>query len=358
MRPSGNRIPLPASGPNIPVWRITEIIRFPSSAWNGRCHDRWRPADTSWRVRTFVVMSLFDQLAALSTEGIHPTTREIDLASSREIVEMINREDATVAAAVALELDHVAAAVDHVAAAFRRGGRLIYVGAGTSGRLGIVDASECPPTYGVSPDMVQGIIAGGPGAVFRSVEGAEDSEEEGAEALRAIDLQPSDVVCGIAASGRTPFVVGAVRAAHEAGCRTVFVSTNDRSTVGQFVPFVDVLICPHVGPEVVAGSTRMKSGTAQKMVLNMITTAAMIRIGKTYGNVMVDLQLTNRKLQERARRIVMTIAGVTYEEAESLIREADGHVKTALIMGLLHCSKDEARERLERADGFVRRSLE
>lgn len=301
-------------------------------------------------------MTLFEQLAALSTEAVNPRTTGIDLLSAREIVRLINAEDRLVADAVAAELDYVAAAVDVVSGAFLADGRLIYVGAGTSGRLGVVDASEMPPTFGTHHDMVQGVIAGGREAMFRSQEGAEDREEDGSESISAM-LKPNDVVCGIAASGRTPFVIGAMRYAHDAGHKTMFVSTNHRDSVAAYAPFVDVLICADVGPEAITGSTRMKSGTAQKMILNMITTAAMVRIGKTYGNVMVDLQLTNEKLRERAKRIVMTASGVEYDVAEQLLRDANGRVKTAIVMAALHCAFDEASARLIAADGFVRKAL-
>ncbi len=302
-------------------------------------------------------MTLFDQLAALRTEEINPSTTEIDLAPTRNLVELLHNEDLMVAAAVGLTLDAVARAVDMAAAAFRRGGRLIYVGAGTSGRLGILDASEMPPTYGTHPDMVQGVIAGGRDAVFRSVEGAEDSPEAGGEALSALGLTPADVVCGITASGRTPFVVGALAAARAMGCGTILVSTNPQATVERLCPNVDVYICPVVGAEPVAGSTRMKSGTAQKMVLNMITTGAMVRIGKTYGNVMVDLHLANEKLRERAKRIVMTFGGVDYDRASALLEESGGHVKTAIVMAARGCPLPEARSRLADAGGFVRSAI-
>lgn len=302
-------------------------------------------------------MTLFEHLATLQTEAINPRTIEIDLASTREVVGMLHAEDRTVADAVELVLDHVATAVDLVASALLEGGRLIYIGAGTSGRLGIVDASEMPPTYGTQPDMVQGLIAGGPNAVFRSVEGAEDSPEAGISALTSLSplpLNSKDVVCGISASGRTPFVLGGLAYANSLGCKTIFVATNPAEAVRQNCPHADVLICPVVGPEPITGSTRMKSGTAQKMVLNMITSAAMVRIGKTYGNVMVDLQLTNEKLQERAKKIVMTLGGVDYEGASQLLIAAKGHVKTALVMAAHSCSRENAEERLHAANGFVR----
>jgi N-acetylmuramic acid 6-phosphate etherase len=287
-------------------------------------------------------MTLFEQLAALTTEAINPGTSQIDVAGTREVVQMLNDQDKSVALAVEGELDHIAQAVDLIVDRLIRGGRLIYVGAGTSGRLGIVDASEMPPTYGTDPDMVV----------------AEDSRDEGRQALIDLSASELDVVCGISASGRTPFVLGALEYAHTISSGTVFVSTNARSTVQQYAPKAQVLICPLVGPEPITGSTRMKSGTAQKMVLNMLTTASMVKLGKTYGNVMVDLQLTNEKLQERAKRIITTIAHVSYERAEQLLSAANGHVKTALVMASHSCSREEALERLKRANGIVRIAME
>jgi N-acetylmuramic acid 6-phosphate etherase len=303
-------------------------------------------------------MTLFEQLAALTTEAINPETSQIDVASTRAVVQMLNDQDKIVASAVEKELDCIAQAVDLIVDRLIRGGRLIYVGAGTSGRLGIVDASEMPPTYGTDPTTIIGIIAGGQGAVFRSVEGAEDSPIEGRQALIDVSVSENDVVCGISASGRTPFVLGALEYAHSIGSGTVFISTNARSTVQQYAPDTQVLICPVVGPEPITGSTRMKSGTAQKMVLNMLTTASMVKLGKTYGNVMVDLQLTNQKLQERAKRIITTIAGVSYERSEQLLTAAGGHVKLALVMAAHECSREQAVERLERAKGIVRIAME
>ncbi len=298
--------------------------------------------------------SLFSELQALATEQRNPRSMRIDTASIREILEIINTEDHRVPIAVREELPYVEQAVGIVVEAFRLGGRLFYVGAGTSGRLGILDASECPPTFGSPPEMVQGVIAGGPAAVFRSQEGAEDVEDDGALALREAGVAPPDVVCGIAASRRTPYVVGAVRYAREIGCKTLYVTCNPRS---EFNLDVDVAICPVVGPEVVMGSTRMKSGTAQKLVLNMITTASMIRLGKVYQNMMVDLQMTSRKLVERSKRTVMTVTGLAYDEATAVLRQAGGHVKTALVMALAGVDAGEARRRLERAGGFVRPAL-
>ena len=303
-------------------------------------------------------MTLFEQLAALATESVNLKTAQIDVASTREIVGLLNEQDATVASAVAAELDYIAQAVDMIADRLASGGRLIYVGAGTSGRLGVVDASEMPPTYGTDPELVQGVIAGGQGAMFRSVEGAEDSREAGKQALMDLSMQPGDVVCGISASGRTPFVLGSLEYARERGCGTIFLSTNSREIVKTYAPSVGVLICPEVGPEPITGSTRMKSGTAQKMVLNMLTTATMVKLGKTYGNVMVDLQLTNQKLHERAKRIIMTITGLDYDHAAQILQDAGGHVKSALVMHAHGCSREEALKRLERANGIVRTAME
>lgn len=298
--------------------------------------------------------SLFSELQTLATEQRNPRSMQIDTASIREILEIINTEDHKVPIAVREELPFIAEAVAMVVEAFRQGGRLIYVGAGTSGRLGILDASECPPTFGTPPEQVHGLIAGGPKAVFRSQEGAEDIAENGAKALQEVSLTPPDVVCGIAASRRTPYVVGAIGYAREIGCKTLFVTCNPRA---EFNLDVDVAICPFVGPEVIMGSTRMKSGTAQKLVLNMITTASMIRLGKVYENMMVDLQMTSKKLVERSKRTVMMVTGLDYEAAERVLAQADGHVKTALVMALADVSADEAQHRLAQANGFVRSAI-
>ena len=297
---------------------------------------------------------LFLQLKKLATEQRNPHSMHIDTASVREILEIINTEDHRVPIAVRREIPYIADAVALVVAAFRAGGRLIYVGAGTSGRLGILDASECPPTFGVPPEMVQGLIAGGPKAVFRSQEGAEDREEDGATDLDSLGVAPPDIVCGIAASRRTPYVVGAVKHARQIGCKTLFITCTPRAN---FTLDVDVAVCPVVGPEVIMGSTRMKSGTAQKLVLNMITTASMVRLGKVYENMMVDLQMTSRKLVERSKRTVMTVTGVDYAEASRVLEAVGGHVKTALVMILGDVSAEEAGERLRRANGFVRPAI-
>lgn len=293
-------------------------------------------------------------LAKLLTEQRNPATRDLDTLSVEGILRLINAQDKLVPVAVEREIPYIARAVDLVVAAFKSGGRLIYVGAGTSGRLGIVDASECPPTFGVDTGLVVGVIAGGHEAVFKSQEGAEDKEAKAAEDLRALQLTNRDVVCGIAASRRTPYVVAAVRYARSIGAKTLYVTTNPRS---EFDIDVDVAICPEVGPEVLMGSTRMKSGTAQKLTLNMITTTAMVKMGKVYENMMVDLQLTNRKLVERSRRIVMMATGTDYATAERVLKEAGGHVKTAIVMVLAGVDAPAAKERLKAAEGFVRNAL-
>jgi N-acetylmuramic acid 6-phosphate etherase len=306
---------------------------------------------------------LFDQLKHLTTEQRNPASMDIDARSTLEIVRIINSEDRRVALAVEEQIPSIAEAVDIVVHAFRNGGRLLYFGAGTSGRLGVLDAAECPPTYGSSPEMVRGFIAGGEKAMFRAQEGAEDLEENGARDVDAAEVSSNDVVCGIAASLRTPYVVGAVKRAKQLGAKTLYVTTNPRSrfqepAYSELGKAIDVAICPEVGPEVVMGSTRMKSGTAQKLVLNMITTAAMVRLGKVYENMMIDLQMTNLKLRERAKRVVMTITGVSYEEAADFLDKANYHVKTALVMIKANVSREEAAVRLERADGFVRAAIE
>lgn len=298
--------------------------------------------------------ALFNKLEKLATEGRNPETTEIDLASAFEIARLINEEDKKVAEKVKEKLDVIAEVIEVVSDAFQLGGRLLYFGAGTSGRLGVLDAAECPPTFGTLPEQVQGFIAGGKEAMFVAQEGAEDSEDHGREVLGNAEVAPPDIVCGLAASGRTPFVHGALKRASEVGCKTVLVTTVPAS---QIDVSVDYLIDVEVGAEVIMGSTRMKSGTAQKMVLNMITTGAMIRQGKTYENVMVDLMLTNKKLAERAKRILMIFSEVDYQQAEKLLNEAGGHVKTALLMALGSLSVDEAKALLKANNGFVRKAL-
>ena len=298
--------------------------------------------------------TLFQEIKSLATEQRNPASMNFDSSSIRDILEVINTEDHKVPIAVRTEIPYITQAVEIVVEAFKDGGRLFYAGAGTSGRLGIVDASECPPTYGTPPEMVQGLIAGGPNAVFKSKEGAEDLEQNGVDALVEAGVTKKDVVCGIAASRRTPYVVGAVKYARQIGCKTLFITCNPRST---FTLDVDVAMCPVVGPEVIMGSTRMKSGTAQKLVLNMITTTAMVKMGKVYENMMVDLQMTNKKLVERSIRTVMLITDLDYTQASALLTEANGHVKTALVMHFASVSKKDALQRLEKAHGFVKEAI-
>lgn len=300
--------------------------------------------------------TLFTELSKLTTEQRNPHSMDIDARSTEEILKIINEEDKTVPFAVEKELPYIAQAVDLIVKALKSGGRLLYFGAGTSGRLGVVDASECPPTFGTPYGMIEGYIAGGKEAMFRAQEGAEDYEENGAKDVLKANVTSKDIVCGIAASRRTPYVIGAVKKAKEVGAATLYITCNPRENFN--IQEVDIAICPYVGPEVVMGSTRMKSGTAQKLVLNMLTTTAMIRMGKVYENMMIDLQMTNKKLVERSKRIVMTIAGVNYEEASSFLQQAGGHVKTALVMIKANVSADEAKQRLSRADGFVRKAIE
>jgi len=300
--------------------------------------------------------SLFEEISKLTTEQSNPHSMKIDLSPTSEILKIINQEDKLVPFAVEKELPYIEQAVEIIVEAFKHGGRLLYFGAGTSGRLGVVDASECPPTFGTPYGMIEGFIAGGKAAMFRAQEGAEDKEENGAKEVVAAKVNSKDVVCGIAASRRTPYVVGAVKKAKQLGAKTLYITTNPRQDFD--IAEVDVAICPYVGPEVVMGSTRMKSGTAQKLVLNMLTTASMIRLGKVYGNMMIDLQMTNKKLVERSIKIVMTITGLSYDEAAVALENAKGHVKTALVMILAKVDYKEAKLRLKKADGFVRRAIE
>jgi len=299
---------------------------------------------------------LFSEISALSTEQRNPKSMNIDSFSTADILKLINEEDKTVPDAVEKELPYIEQAVELIVKSLKEGGRLLYFGSGTSGRMGVIDAAECPPTFGTPFEMIQGFIAGGKEAMFRAQEGAEDLEENGIRDVLKIKVSKKDVVCGIAASKRTPYVLGSVKKAKEIGATTLFITSNPRDKFD--IKEVDVAICPYVGPEVIMGSTRMKSGTAQKLVLNMLTTASMIRMGKVYENMMIDLQMTNKKLRERSKRIVMTITGVSYEEAEKYLKQSDGHVKTALVMIIAKLSFEEARRRLDKVDGFVRRAIE
>ncbi len=294
-----------------------------------------------------------DQMS--TTEARNPATERLDELSAAELVAVMNAEDHRVADAVAVALPQVAAAVDLTTERLARGGRLIYIGAGTSGRLGVLDAVECPPTFSTSPDQVVGVLAGGLKAMFKAVEGAEDSAELGVGDLVELGVGPDDVVVGIAASGRTPYVIGALDHARSVGAGTVSVACNPGAAVSAHA---DVAIEVDNGPEVLTGSTRLKSGTSQKLVLNMISTATMIRLGKVYGNLMVDVAPTNEKLRERAVRIVCSATDATPDAARAALADADGHAKTAIVMILCGISADEARARLSTARGFVRTAVE
>jgi N-acetylmuramic acid 6-phosphate etherase len=305
---------------------------------------------------------LFKQLGKLTTERRNPASARIDRLPVEKVLKIINGQDARVAAAVKKEIPSIGRAVGMIAAALGSGGRLFYVGAGTSGRLGVLDAAECPPTFGTDPSKIRAIVAGGKKAVFRSQEGAEDRAGDAKAAIRKARAGTGDVVCGIAASLRTPFVAGALEEAKRRGAGTILVTTNPRSLLADrsfalIRKNVDVLISPDVGPEVVMGSTRMKSGTAQKMVLNMLTTASMVTLGKVYGNMMVDLRLNSRKLEERARRVLMISTGVGYREASRRLDAAGGHVKTAIVMIRTGDDAAGAKRRLRAAGGFVHKAI-
>ena len=288
------------------------------------------------------------------TEKRNPNTINIDLLSSREIVELINKEDYKIADAVNKELDNIARAVDLIVESFLNNGSLIYFGAGTSGRLGILDASECPPTFNADLDMVRGYIAGGDKAIKKAVEGAEDSFEGGVNDLINSGAKAKDVVIGISASGNAPYIQGILKKAKESGISTIGLACNKQAKIKEFS---DVFIAPEVGEVVITGSTRMKAGTAQKMVLNMLTTASMIRIGKTYENFMIDVQPTNKKLRDRAARIVSEIADVDYDLAKKVLIVANYQVKTAIIMLKASVSSEEAEALLQQHNGRLRETL-
>ncbi|HDQ00678.1 MAG TPA: N-acetylmuramic acid 6-phosphate etherase [bacterium] len=299
--------------------------------------------------------NLYERLKTLITEKQNPETLKIDTMDVEKTLRVINNQDKTVPLAVEKEIPYITKAVHIVVEAFKNGGRLIYIGAGTSGRLGVLDASEIPPTFGADPEMVQGIIAGGYKALTRAQEGAEDIKEDGGKDLMSLNFTAKDVACGISASRITPYVVGAIEKAKQVGAKTLYITCTHRE---QLELDVDVAICPVVGPEVIMGSTRMKSGTAQKLVLNMITTTAMIQLGKVYTNMMVDLKMTSKKLEERSKRTVITVTGVDYHTAEKVLKQANGHVKTAIVMILSGVDQVEAKRRLELANGFVRGAIE
>ena len=293
-------------------------------------------------------------LRGMMTESRNPESMNLDEMTALEIVTVMNSEDMKVPQAIKSQLPMIAQAVDCCVSGIKEGGRIIYIGAGTSGRLGIVDASECPPTFGVSHDLVVGLMAGGMKAMSHAVEGAEDSRELCVEDLRKLDLRKSDTVVGLAASGRTPYVLGGLEYANSIGCRTVSIACNTDSAIGKEAK---VKIEVPVGPEVLTGSTRLKAGTAQKLVLNMITTATMVRLGKCYQNLMVDMVQSNAKLKIRAQNMVMDATGVDLDEAIDILEKAQGSVKTAIVMILASCSCEEALNRLSASEGHVRQAV-
>lgn len=294
-------------------------------------------------------------VTTLETEKVNPATTEIDRMSPLEIAQVMNAEDAKVAQAIALELPQIARAIEEIAVRLRRGGRLIYAGAGTSGRLGVLDAAECPPTFNVAPDLVIGLLAGGPIAQSQAQEDQEDSVEAGEADVARLNLSIEDTVVGVAASGRTPYALGALAYARGRGALTIGIACN------RGIPLedaVDIMIAPVVGPEVITGSTRLKAGTAQKMVLNMLSTGSMILLGKTYGNLMVDVQATNLKLHLRALKAVQSVTGLDKETSEDLLRRSGGEVKTAIVLGKTSLTPEQARAQLAAHNGILRATLD
>ena len=296
-----------------------------------------------------------ENLAGLATEMVNPETQNIDRCSTLEMVELVNRQDALVAGAVAAQKAEIAQAVDLISGCLARGGRLIYLGAGTSGRLGVLDASECLPTFGVDPEMVQGHIAGGDIALRHPVEGCEDDEEAGIRLVDQLEVGPDDAVVGITASGRTPYVLAGLRRARERGGVPIGLCTNPHSRLEEVC---QVTIAPLVGPEAISGSTRMKSGTAQKMVLNMLSTCAMVKLGKVYGNLMVDLRASNHKLVDRAQRLIIHATGVDRDQAKALLEEAGGHVKLAILLEKSGLEAAKAKALLDRHGGHLAQAIE
>jgi N-acetylmuramic acid 6-phosphate etherase len=299
-------------------------------------------------------MQTHSKWESLPTEAINPASLAIDKAPVADIVEMVLQEDRKVIAAVQKERERIAHGVEIITQSLRKGGRIIFIGAGTSGRLGVVEASEMPPTFGISPKTVQAIMAGGQDAVFRAKEGVEDNYEEGARSISRLRLSPRDVVIGVSASGMTPFVRGGLTRARKAGAKIIFITCWPGSELQNFV---DLQIAPAVGPELIAGSTRLKAGTATKMVLNMLTTISMIKVGKTYGNLMVDVQTGSEKLKDRARRILGIVTGLEYDAADALLRQAKWNVKAAIVMQKASLTLPQALKRLKKADDLVRDAI-
>ena len=298
--------------------------------------------------------AIFRELGRLVTEQRNPRSKNLDKLSTSQILRLMNREDRRVPVAVGREIPRIARAVEIIVERLSRGGRLIYVGAGTSGRLGVLDATECPPTFGTPRTLVQGVIAGGRRALVRSIEGSEDDAGAAKAALRKRRVSEKDVVVGIMASRRTPYALGALEYARNIGAATIAVTANPKGSV----PLrCDVVIAPRVGPEVLTGSTRLKAGTAQKLVLNMLTTGAMVRLGKTYENLMVDLRTASRKLEERTKRVFMTITGASYDETGTWLKRAGGSLKVAIVMRRAGVTRAEAVRRLKEAQGWVREAI-
>jgi N-acetylmuramic acid 6-phosphate etherase len=295
---------------------------------------------------------ILEQLKTLSTETINQSSINIDILPTIEKLKIINEEDHKVAEAISHELPIIAKAVDIITNAMKHGGRLIYMGAGTSGRLGILDAVECPPTYGVDYNTVVGLIAGGKEAFIKAQEGVEDQESAGFADLKEINLTENDVVCGIAASGRTPYVIGGLKYANSIGCNTISIACNKNSVISNYA---DIKIEISPGPEVITGSTRMKAGTAQKLILNMLSTTAMINLGKVYKNLMVDVKTSNEKLQARAKKIIMEATEVDFTTATEYLELAHNHVKSAIVMIINNCSYEEAQKKLNKAHGVIRK---
>ena len=294
------------------------------------------------------------KLEELATEKINPATRHIDTMTTLEMVSVINQEDVKVATAVGKELPAIAKAIDIITERLKRGGRLFYAGAGTSGRLGVLDASECPPTFGTKPELVQGLIAGGRDAMFVAKEGAEDSEQLAADNLSAVGLNQKDALVALAASGRTPYSIGALKYARARGAAAIALVCSPNSPMSKEAVLT---ICPLPGPEVITGSTRLKAGTAQKLVLNMLSTGIMIKLGKVYGNLMVDVQTTNQKLAERSKRIVMEATGCSRAEAEAALDSTEGSAKLAIFLLLSGLDVQTAKQKLDAADGYVAKAL-
>ncbi|MGE5359069.1 MAG: N-acetylmuramic acid 6-phosphate etherase [Bacteroidales bacterium] len=299
-------------------------------------------------------MTVQSKWQQLPTEAINPATLGIDKLSAAEIIELMINEDRKIITAVAHERERIALGVEMVANVLRKGGRIVFVGAGTSGRLGVLEAAEMPPTFGMDPELIRAIIAGGQSALVRAREGVEDDYEEGARSVSRLRISARDIVVGVSASGITPFVRGALTRARRAGAKILFVTCYPGT---ELQTYVDLTIAPSVGPEVIAGSTRLKAGTATKMVLNMLTTGAAVRIGKTYGNLMVDVQTTSEKLKDRARRIVTIATGLSYDDADKLLRRARWNVKAAIVMEKAQLTYPKAMARIRQADNFVREAI-